>query len=57
MLIMLQVLFVNNDLQHPVKCVSDKAYGWTQHLQHLHTRLGLRLMADVEQAVAEEEDA
>ncbi len=57
MLIMLQVLFVNNDPQHPVKCVSDKVYGQTQHLRPLHTTLELRLMADAELAVAEEEDA
>ncbi len=57
MLTMLQVLFVSNDPHHPVKCVLDEAYGQTQHLQPLHTTLELRLMADAERAVAEEEDA
>jgi hypothetical protein len=57
MLTMLQVLFVNNDQRCPVKCVSDKAYGQTQHLQPLHTTLELMLMADADRAVAEQEDA
>jgi hypothetical protein len=48
MLTMLQVLFINNYPQHPVKCVSDKAYGRTRHLWPLHTTLELRLMADAE---------
>jgi hypothetical protein len=57
MLTILQVLFITNDPQHPVKCVSDKAYGRTRHLWPLHTTLEIRLMADAEQAVVEEEDA
>ncbi len=57
MLTMLSVLFVNNDPNRPVKCVSDKAYGRTCHLRHLHTSLELRLMRPDEQNRAEEEDS
>jgi hypothetical protein len=39
-----------------VKCVSDKAYGRTQHLCPLHTSLELRLMGEAERIAAEEED-
>jgi hypothetical protein len=57
MLTMLSVLYVNDDHLQPVKCVTDKAYGWTQHLHPLHTSLELRLLPPAEQVVAEEEDA
>jgi hypothetical protein len=57
MLTMLSVLHVNNDPLRPVKCVSDKAYGRTQHLRPIHTTLELRLMAPHERAIAEEEDS
>jgi hypothetical protein len=40
-----------------VKCVSDKAYGRTQHLRPLHTLLELRLLPPDERQAAEEEDA
>ena len=56
MLTMLSVLFINNDPLRPVKCVSDKAYGRTQHLRPLHTSLELRLMGEAERIAAEEED-
>ena len=56
MLTMLSVLFINNDPLRPVKCVSDKAYGRTQHLHPLHTSLELRLMGEAERIAAEEED-
>ena len=57
MLTMLSVLHVNNDPLCPVKCISDKAYGHTQHLRPIHTTLELRLMAPHERAIAEEEDS
>jgi hypothetical protein len=57
MLTMLSILYVNNDPAQPVKCVTDKAYGRTQHLQPLHTSLELRLMNAEERAAAEAEDA
>jgi len=57
MLTMLSVLYMNNNPNRPAKCVTDKAYGHTQHLQHLHTSLELRLMNNVDRDAAEGEDA
>jgi hypothetical protein len=37
--------------------ITDKAYGYTQHLRPLHTSLALCLMNPNKQAGAEEEDA
>ena len=56
MLTMLSVLYVNNNPLRPVKCVTDKAYGRTQHLRPLHTSLELRLMCHADRMAAEEED-
>jgi hypothetical protein len=50
MLTMLSVLFVNNDPLQPVKCVTDKANGCTNHLCKLHSPLELRLMNPVDWA-------
>jgi hypothetical protein len=44
MLMMLSILYVNNDPLRPVKCVPDNAYGHVHHLRPLHTALELRLM-------------
>jgi hypothetical protein len=57
MLTMLSVLYVNNNPTRPAKCVTDKAYGRTQHLRPLHTSLELRLMNNVDRDAAEAEDA
>jgi hypothetical protein len=57
MLTMLSVLYVNNDPLRPVKCVTDKAYGRTNHLHPLHTSLELRLMNLADRATAEVEDS
>jgi hypothetical protein len=38
---MLSVLFVDGDPARPVKTVTDKAYGRTQHFRPLHTDLEL----------------
>jgi hypothetical protein len=56
MLTMLSVLYVNDDPLRPVKCVTDKAYGRTNHLRPLHTSVELRMMNPNERALAEEED-
>jgi hypothetical protein len=57
MLTMLSVLYVNNDPLRPVRCVTDKAYGRTNHLRPLHTSVELRMMMPHERGLAEEEDA
>jgi hypothetical protein len=57
MLTMLSVLYVNNDPLRPVKCVTDKAYGHTNHLRPLHTSLELRLMNPANCATAKDEDS
>jgi hypothetical protein len=41
MITMLSVIYVNNDVAHPVKTVTDKAYGCTRHFHPLHTSLEL----------------
>jgi hypothetical protein len=56
MLTMLSVLYVNGDRNRPVKCMTDKAYGRTEHLHPLHTSLELRLLPPAERRLAEEED-
>jgi len=57
MLTLLSVLHVDNGPFRPVKCVSNKAYGYTRHLHPLHTSLELYLKHLDQLAVAEEEDA
>jgi hypothetical protein len=57
MLTMLSVLYVNDDPLRPVKCVTDKAYGRTNHLRPLHTSVELPMINPNERALAEEEDA
>jgi hypothetical protein len=57
MLTMLSVLCVNNNPLRPVKCVTGKAYGRTQHLRPLHTSLELWLMYQAGWMAAEEKDA
>jgi hypothetical protein len=56
-LTMFSVLYVNIDPLQPVKCVTDKAYGRTNHLCPLHTSLELCLMNPADRATAEEEDS
>jgi hypothetical protein len=46
MLTMLSVMYVNDDPLRPVKCVTDKAYGRTNHLRPLHTSVKDLLLAD-----------
>lgn len=57
MLTMLSILYVDDDPLRPVKCVTDKAYGRTNHLRPLHTSVELRMMNPNERALAEQEDA
>jgi hypothetical protein len=54
MLMMLSVLYANGDRNRPVKCITDKAYGRTEHLHH--TSLELQLMPPAERHLAEKED-
>lgn len=56
MLSMLSMLCVSYDPTQPVKCITDKVYGRTQHLQPIHTSLELRMNAE-ERAAAQVEDA
>jgi len=56
-LTVLSVLYSNNNSLQPVKCKTDKAYGWTKYLWPLHTILELRLMAPADKLAAEKEDA
>jgi hypothetical protein len=56
MLNMLNMLYVSNDPTQPVKCITDKVYGHTQHLQPIHTSLELRIMNAEERAAAQVED-
>jgi hypothetical protein len=56
MIPMLSVLYINNDLDRPVKTVTDKAYGRTRPFRPLHASLEFCMMNRQEKAAAEEED-
>jgi len=56
MLCMLSLLYVNDDLNHPVKAVTDKAYRRTQHICPLHTKAELNMMNAWEWTAALVED-
>jgi hypothetical protein len=51
MLLMLSAMYVDDDPERPVKCVTDKAYGRTVHLHPIHTDAELCLMRPQQQAV------
>jgi hypothetical protein len=53
MIMQLSVLFVNDDHNHPVKTVTDKAYGRSLHFRPFHTDAKLRMMNPHLRAVAE----
>ncbi len=53
MITQLSILFVNDDPNRPVKTVTDKAYGRSQHFRPFHTDAELRMMNPHLRAVAE----
>lgn len=53
MIMQLSILFVNDDCNHPVKTVTEKAYGRSLHFHPFHTDAKLRMMSMHLRAVAE----